>query len=67
MSMDLGAYAQFIVPAYAITALALGGLVIWAWTSWRAVKAKLAALERAQEKCEAVFHPGPRPNEEVHK
>ena len=47
MSMDLGAYAQFIWPAYGVTALALGGLCLWAWSGWRAVKAKLAALEKA--------------------
>ncbi len=46
MSMELGAYAAFIWPAYGVTVLALGGLALWAWASWRSVKAKLAALER---------------------
>jgi heme exporter protein CcmD len=46
MSMDLGAYAVFIWPAYVVTVLALGGLTVWSIASWRAVKARLAALEK---------------------
>ena len=46
MSMDLGAYAAFIVPAYGITIVALGGTSLWVWSAWRAARAKLASLEK---------------------
>ena len=46
MSMDFGAYAVFIVSAYGITVLALGGTIIWVWSAWRAARAKLASLEK---------------------
>jgi heme exporter protein CcmD len=45
MNFDLGEYASYIGPAYAVTIVALGGMTIWAVAGWRAAKAKLAALE----------------------
>ena len=46
MNFDMGPYATYIWPAYAISAAALLGLVIWAAAAWRRAKAKLAALEK---------------------
>jgi heme exporter protein CcmD len=46
MSMELGAYAAFIWPAYGISALLLGGFTVWTIARWRAARAKLAALEK---------------------
>jgi heme exporter protein CcmD len=40
-----GGYGVYIWPAYGISALALGGAVIWCWRGWRTARAKLAALE----------------------
>ena len=45
MNFDLSPYGAYIWPAYIVSALALGGLTLWTILRWRAVKAKLAALE----------------------
>jgi heme exporter protein CcmD len=45
MNFDLGEYASYIGPAYAVTVLALGGMMLWAVAAWRAAKKQLAALE----------------------
>lgn len=67
MNFDMSPYGAFIWPAYAVSVLALGGLTLWTLARWRAAKAKLAALERSQEKSEAAFRPGPRPDQETQK
>ena len=46
MNFDMGTYGAYIWPAYAISALALGGATVWTVMAWRAAKAKLAALEQ---------------------
>lgn len=46
MNFEMGAYGVYIWPAYAISALALGGLTLWAVIAWRRAKARLAALEK---------------------
>ena len=46
MSFDVAPYGAFIWPAYAVTVVALGGLIVWTLAKWRAAKAKLAALEK---------------------
>ena len=46
MNFDLTPYGQFIWPAYGLSALLLGGFTLWTIARWRAVKAKLAALEK---------------------
>ena len=46
MSFDIAPYGAFIWPAYAVTVIALGGLIVWTIAKWRAAKAKLAALEK---------------------
>ena len=45
MNFDLGEYASYIGPAYAVTVLALGVMILWAVAGWRAAKKQLAALE----------------------
>jgi heme exporter protein D len=45
MNFDMGPYGAYIWPAYAISALALIGLIVWTVAAWRRAKAKLAALE----------------------
>ena len=46
MNFDLGPYAAFIWPAYAVSALGLLGATVWTLAAWRKAKARLAALER---------------------
>lgn len=46
MNFDMAPYGAYIWPAYAISALALGGLTVWAVAAWRRARAKLSALER---------------------
>jgi heme exporter protein CcmD len=45
MNFDMGQYGAYIWPAYAVSALALGGFTIWTVAAWRSAKSKLAALE----------------------
>ena len=42
----MGGYGAFIWPAYGVSALAIGGAIIWTLVSWRRAKARLAALEK---------------------
>jgi len=46
MNFDMSPYGAFIWPAYGATVLLLGGVTVWTIARWRAVKAKLAALEK---------------------
>lgn len=46
MNFDMGSYAVYIWPAYAISGLALLGAVTWTLLAWRRAKDKLAVLER---------------------
>ena len=41
----MGGYADFIWPAYGVSALALLAMVWQSWAAWRAAKKKLQALE----------------------
>lgn len=41
-----GNYAGYIIPAYALSALALVGLVVWSVLDYRARRSELAELER---------------------
>jgi len=45
MNFDMSPYGAYIWPAYAISALLLGGFTLWSWIRWRQAKAKLARLE----------------------
>jgi heme exporter protein CcmD len=47
MNFDLSPYGAFIWPAYGVSAVALGGFTLWTQARWRAVKAKLASLEKS--------------------
>ena len=42
----MGGYAQFIWPAYGVTALGLIAAVAWTLKAYSAAQARLAALER---------------------
>jgi heme exporter protein D len=46
MSFDVSPYGAYIWPAYGLTVVALGGLIVWTIAQWRAANAKLAALEK---------------------
>jgi heme exporter protein CcmD len=46
MNFDMGAYGVYIWPAYGVSALAIGGAIVWTLVSWRRAKARLAALEK---------------------
>jgi len=46
MNFDMSPYGAFIWPAYGLTVIVLGGLTLWTIARWRAVKAKLASLEK---------------------
>jgi len=46
VNFDMGQYGAYIWPAYAVSALALGGMTVWAVAAWARAKAKLAALEK---------------------
>jgi len=41
----MGGYADFVWPAYGITALVTLGLIVWSLRGHRAVKMRIAALE----------------------
>ncbi|MGQ0662301.1 MAG: heme exporter protein CcmD [Pseudomonadota bacterium] len=43
--LDMGGYALFVWPSYAISALVLAALAIASWRSLRAREAELAASE----------------------
>lgn len=44
--IDLGPFADFIWPAYGISALGLVLATLWTLTAWRKAKARLDALEK---------------------
>jgi heme exporter protein D len=46
--LNMGGYGAFIWPAYGITVVVLGGMIIWAVAGWNRAKARLAALEPAR-------------------
>ena len=46
MNFDLGPYASYIWPAYAVSVLGLGIATVWTLVAWRRAKARLTALER---------------------
>lgn len=54
MNFDMSPYGAFVWPAYGISVLVLGGMILWTVLSWYSAKTKLAVLEKtprgAQEK-----------------
>ena len=44
--LDMGGYGAFIWPAYGVTVLALGGMIVWTMAGWQRAKARLASLEK---------------------
>lgn len=50
MSAELlfaGKYAAFVLPAYGVTILGLGGAIVLSWSSYRRALRRLARLENA--------------------
>jgi heme exporter protein D len=47
--LDMGGYGVFIWPAYGVSVLALGGLIVWTVAGWQRAKARLAALDPARQ------------------
>ena len=45
MNFDVSPYEAYIWPAYGLSVLVLGAMIIWTIAKWRAAKATLAALE----------------------
>lgn len=43
---DMGPYAVFIWPAYAVSALGLGIATLWTLMAWRRARARLKELEK---------------------
>ncbi len=43
--LAMGGYAAFVWPAYAATAIGLGGAIVVTWRAYRAAEKRLAALE----------------------
>jgi heme exporter protein CcmD len=47
MSMfDMGAYGAFVWPAYAVSVIGLGAVVIWTLRAYARARTRLAALEK---------------------
>ncbi|MGO9785298.1 MAG: heme exporter protein CcmD [Stellaceae bacterium] len=42
---DMGGYARFVWPAYAVAALVLLGLLVWTLSSYRRVQRELSIRE----------------------
>ena len=45
--LDMGGYAAFVWPAYAVSILLLGGAAVLTVRAYRRARARLAALEKA--------------------
>ena len=45
---EMGGYARFVWPAFAIAFLVMAGFIVTSWRTLRARQASLAALEKAQ-------------------
>ena len=45
--LEMGGYARFVWPAYAIAFVVMAGFVVTSWRTLRARKASLEALEEA--------------------
>jgi len=45
---EMGGYARFVWPAYAIAFVVMAGFVVTSWRTLRARRASLEALEEAQ-------------------
>ena len=46
MSFDMAPYGAYIWPAYAISAIALIGITVWALAGYARARARLNGLER---------------------
>ncbi|MFQ5562795.1 MAG: heme exporter protein CcmD [Parvularculaceae bacterium] len=45
---EMGGYAQFVWPAYIVSAAAIAGLTIYVWRRGKTLREKLKRLEDAQ-------------------
>ena len=46
MNFDLGPYAMYIWPSYAVSAVGVIGMILWSVIGWYKAKAVLAKLEQ---------------------
>jgi heme exporter protein D len=46
MNFDMGQYGAYIWPAYGVSALAVGGMTVWAVTAWRRARRAVRRLEK---------------------
>lgn len=49
----MGGYAAYVWPAYGLSALGLGGLVVWTWRRGRRLRRRLDAAEAARRAADA--------------
>lgn len=53
--LDMGGYGAFVWPAYAVSAVGVGGLCFFLWRRSRIVRARLKSVEeRAAQKVDAA-------------
>ena len=48
--LAMGGYAAYVWPAYGLTLLVLGGLLLWSLTSYRRRRRELERLQRDGER-----------------
>jgi heme exporter protein D len=46
--LAMGGYAAFVWPAYGVSVLAIGALIVWTILDYRSARRRLAALEAGE-------------------
>jgi len=44
--LDMGGYGGFVWPAYGVTLIGLGAIIIFTWRAYQRAKAHLAVVEK---------------------
>lgn len=58
----MGGYAAYIWPAYAVSALGLGGLTVFVWLRGRSLARRLKDLETNRDQAQVAGAPAPTVN-----